>query len=283
MLFFRFCFIFLSLYICGFALEPQQDEIAKKITAAKDTFYAERDKAEQTLIDALMRKEATAKQAGDLKSLEAVRAELDAFRKEGKLPKLVPLTTYEMAMKSARTKLENVYLAAIKTYTQNDKIEQAKGVQTLLEEFRNPGSKAKQGDAPKLDPLPLDSENPLEISKPAESKTSAPPPAIVRPAFGADPLQANTVWRGTDNTLTITERKDDQYRAVYTNGKSFERQVRGTIKDGKLTWVLKDVVAIKGQPGGDHYWVLERTDKGFKLNQTTSDGKLAKISLTLVK
>jgi len=114
------------------AQEPVPDPIAAKITAAKDAFYAERDKAEEVLLAALARKEAAAKQTGDIKTIETVRAETEAFRKEGTLPKSVPLTTYNTSMKTARTKLENVYLATIKTYTQADKIEEAKELQAEL-------------------------------------------------------------------------------------------------------------------------------------------------------
>jgi hypothetical protein len=211
----------------GRAEEPAADPIVAKITAAKDTFYAERDKAEQALIVLLEKKEASAKQAGDLKVIEAVRAESDAFRKEGILPKLVPLTVYEAAMKLARTKLENNYLAAIKDYIKQDKLDEAKILQTALDELRA---------GPKKNLVPN------------------------------DPFPAKSVWvseqGGEDSSvLTVLQRKEDKFEGQITSQK-VDRLIFGTVSNGKVSWDAKDVKALKGSKGPNNVGTFETDEKG---------------------
>ena len=192
-----------------------EDPIAKKVAAAKETFYADRDKAEKQLLELMTRRENTAKQAGDLKNLEAIRAEIAAFRSEGTLPKIVSPKDYETAMKLAKTKLENAYTAGIKNYTQAEKLDEAKQIQSLLDELK-----------------------------------AGAPAANAKAEFN-DPFVPNSVWVNEKQTqfITVRERKNDTFTANYTtfvNGKRHSFNVKGTIKDGKFEWLGKDAIDTEG-------------------------------------
>ena len=220
-------FAFLSLLqAAGRAETPE--EIAKKVTAAKDAYYAERDKADQALIELLTKKETTAKQAGDIKAIEAVRAESDAFRKEGKLPKLVPLTLYETAIKQAQTKLDNAFKQAIKAHTIADRLEDAKALQKQLETL--------------LSSAPRREEDPFVVNS-----------TWVRP--------------GGEQKLLVLQRQGEKFSAKYS-GPRVERIVTGTIKDQTIQWEGKDSKIIRGPADGDHTGKMSKDDKGWKIDFT---------------
>jgi hypothetical protein len=223
--------ILVAVQLCA----QETDPIPAKIAAAKDNFYAERDKAEKVLLDALARKENTVKQAGDLKALEAVRAEIQAFRQEGVLPKLIPTTVYATALKNAHAKLQNSYAEAIKAYTRTEQLDKAKEIQQQLDDLR------------------------------VEKNGSKIVPA-------ADPLEVNSVWQNSNLStgLTIKNRKDESFQGMMLHGKT-EREVLGTIKEGKIYWFLKT-----GDGGDHHYGVISKDDKGLKMDVTWQDSKNAK-------
>jgi hypothetical protein len=75
-------------------------------------------------------------------------------------------------------------------------------------------------------------------------------------AIGADLVQPNTVWTNEKNTFTILERKGESFRGTFSAA-GYTREVVGSIKDGKLVWLAKDVRVIKGNdPGGDNYGTI---------------------------
>jgi hypothetical protein len=51
-------------------------------------------------------------------------------------------------------------------------------------------------------------------------------------------------------------------------GGGFERLVTGTVKDGKISWLAKDVQAIKGGIGGDNQATLSSDKDGPLLDFT---------------
>jgi hypothetical protein len=117
-------------------LAADESPTASKVRIAKDLYYADRDKAEAALISALTRRLEAAKKSGDLKTLEALQTELDAFRSAATLPKLVPVRDYETALKVARTKYENVMAAGVKALTQAGSLEEAKALDQQLKDFQ---------------------------------------------------------------------------------------------------------------------------------------------------
>ena len=85
-----------------------------------------------------------------------------------------------------------------------------------------------------------------------------------RVAAPAGPFQAKSIWVGEDpkKILTVIERKGETFRARFDIGSEIEREVTGTIKDGKLSWFSKDVRVIKGDRGGDNSGTITRDDAG---------------------
>lgn len=234
--------IMIFLFSCSLvpALAQVDDPIAKKVGAAKETFYADRDKAEKQLLEALTRFENSFKQKGDLKSLETIRAEITAFRNEGTVPKIVPVREYETAMKLARAKLENAYLAGIKSYTQADKLDLAKELQKTLDEF-------KQSAKPAADPQ--------------------------------DFFQPKTSWTNEKRTtfLTVTERKGDDFKAnylVYAGNSKTRMVVTGKIKNGTFLWEGKDAIDTDGKPSiMNVQGVLRKDEAGNKIDFLKFDPK----------
>jgi serine/threonine protein kinase len=85
----------------------------------------------------------------------------------------------------------------------------------------------------------------------------------------ADFFQPGSVWgvdSHRDQTLTVLERQGERFKALFVVGRQV-REVKGTIKDGRLHWLARDVKAIAGNPGGDNEGVI----KGGVIEMTWSD------------
>jgi WD40 repeat protein len=94
------------------------------------------------------------------------------------------------------------------------------------------------------------------------------------PSGGSEPdlFQEGSVWVGTEGkdwTLTVGERRGDTFRGQFRQSSLIDRQVSGTIKDGKISWLARDVKAIKGGQGGDN----EGTLKGDTIDFAWHDAK----------
>ena len=74
------------------------------------------------------------------------------------------------------------------------------------------------------------------------------------------------------NVLTVIERKGDTFRARFeVGGGGIVREVTGVVKDGKLSWLAKDVRAIKGRPGDDNQATITSDKDGDLLDFTYSN------------
>ena len=107
----------------------------------------------------------------------------------------------------------------------------------------------------------------------AGPKVEKPPEP--KPAAATDPFQANTLWVvvGTASSLRITERTGDEFRGVFGNGRTIERKILGTVSDGKIAWLAKDVIAVKGGPGGNNSGTITQDKDGFRIDGTWQDGQ----------
>ena len=77
-----------------------------------------------------------------------------------------------------------------------------------------------------------------------------------------DPIQPNSVWLGqppwSTFIFTIKERRGETFKGRFeTASGSYIRDVTGTVKDGKISWLSKDVRAIKGGVGGDNEGTID--------------------------
>ena len=115
----------------------------------------------------------------------------------------------------------------------------------------------------------------------------------------ADALQPGTVWTGThflktaDNpeplaipaSLAVLERAGEIFKARYEVGAHI-RDIRGTIKDGRITWLARDVQVIKGHQGPDTQGTIQGEEISLTLSGVRpSDGTLTSgtIKLSLKK
>ena len=214
---------------CGFAAAADENPAEKKLAAAKEEYEKSAGNARAGLVADLKKKEEAAQKNGDLKTLEKVQAEAKAFDDGGELPKSVPVKNYESQMRTARAKLEEVYGVSVKQYTKDGNVALAKAIQQELDEFKKgmPVAATPQTDA----------------------------------------FSAKSVWvNDTKNhVLTVTERKGEKFTARFEVGDKIVREVSGTIKDGKLEWLAKNVRAVSGGAGGDNHGTLEKDKSGNKI------------------
>ncbi len=143
-----YCLLTLLLVVTSHSgATAEDDSIPLKLAAAKSKYDDAAEKARDSILDGLKKKAATAKNAGDLETLEAIQTETKAFEDAGVLPRSVPIKQYESQMKLARARLEESYNDAIKQYTKEGKIELAKAVRQEREEFLKPTAfKQFEGD-----------------------------------------------------------------------------------------------------------------------------------------
>ena len=85
----------------------------------------------------LKKKSDEVRSSGDLKLLERLRAEADAWEMKGELPKLISTRLYEDAVRKSRMKMEDAFKTAVKEYTKADNIERAKATEMELDEFKS--------------------------------------------------------------------------------------------------------------------------------------------------
>ena len=86
-------------------------------------------------------------------------------------------------------------------------------------------------------------------------------------ASAADYLQIGSVWLAEPGgwTFTILERQGERFKSLFVVGKQI-REVSGTIKNGRLRWLAKDVKVRAGNPGNDN----EGEIKGTSVEMTHS-------------
>ena len=108
----------------------------------------------------------------------------------------------------------------------------------------------------------------IEIKKLTPPKAS--PAADKLATAPADPFKTDTVWVNKEQkqTLTVLERKGETFRARFVIGETIDREIAGTVKDGKLSWLAKDVKAIKGTAGADNQATIIRDKDGDLLDFT---------------
>jgi formylglycine-generating enzyme required for sulfatase activity/predicted Ser/Thr protein kinase len=107
----------------------------------------------------------------------------------------------------------------------------------------------------------------IEIKELTPVKT-APAPKQPVSTTPANPFQEKSVWVNDKSAmmLTVIERKDNTFRAIWVVGNS-EQAVNGTVKDDKVFWLAKDVRNIKGNGGaGNNHGTLSIDKDGEKID-----------------
>lgn len=87
------------------------------------------------------------------------------------------------------------------------------------------------------------------------------------------PFQAKSVWVTIDKRiiLTVVERKGETFRATFM-GPTFDREIAGTVKSDKVSWLSKDIRAINGGAGGDNHGTITSGNDGDKIDFVWRDG-----------
>jgi hypothetical protein len=70
-----------------------------------------------------------------------------------------------------------------------------------------------------------------------------------------DSFKQNSVWSDGGVKLTVIERRGETFRARLECNE-WARNIKGSIKDGQVTWLAKDVQPITGGVGGDNYGTI---------------------------
>jgi hypothetical protein len=79
------------------------------------------------------------------------------------------------------------------------------------------------------------------------------------------PFKQKSVWSGEGIKLTVIERKGGTFRAKLET-KEWSRIVKGTVNEGKVTWLAKDVQPIKGGIGGDNFGTISKDEEGYRMD-----------------
>jgi hypothetical protein len=127
---------------CGLVATADEDAVRNGLVKARAAHKEAVEAAKDGVLGYLKNKAEVARKAGDFDLLKQFQAEAEAFRKDGKLPKSVPVQAardYEKALKTAHAGMEASYKAALKQYTIDNKLALAEAVRGELDEFKKGG------------------------------------------------------------------------------------------------------------------------------------------------
>lgn len=111
------------------------ETVKEKLFQAKKEYDGEAQKYRRGVSEALEKREAAARKAGDKKALDAVKIERERFDKGGELPSVVP-PALTAQMKAARTKLDKAYATAVKELVKQKEDAAAEAVEKEFAQFQ---------------------------------------------------------------------------------------------------------------------------------------------------
>ena len=113
------------------------DPVKEKLDKAKAAYDQQIDKAKAALVKSLDAKEEAARKAGNVKLVDQIKTEREAFETKGELPKTVSTANFTRDRKLAGNALELAYGTAVKEYLKGKKDDEAAALTKDLEEFKN--------------------------------------------------------------------------------------------------------------------------------------------------
>ena len=125
------------------------DLVGGKLAAAKEQFAKDLKQARGEVIGELRKKAETAQKAGDLKTIEKIEDEIKALEETGTMPMSIRATSYISSLRRARAMLADAYAEAVKGYTREGELAEAKAIQEEMEEFKRQGEDLKPKSARK--------------------------------------------------------------------------------------------------------------------------------------
>jgi uncharacterized protein (TIGR03067 family) len=91
------------------------EAVKEKLFQAKKAYDVEVQKFRKAVSDLLDKREVTARNAGDKKVVDQIKAEREAFEKNGEMPSMIPPNVQD-PLNAARMKLDKAYSTAVKEY-----------------------------------------------------------------------------------------------------------------------------------------------------------------------
>jgi hypothetical protein len=188
------------------AHSQEPDPIKEKLDKAKAAYDAEVAKVRQGVLDALQKREDAARNSGDKKAVDLVKAERQALEEKGELPKSVTTAAHHRDLQQARAALEAAYKQAIKSYLQGRMDAEADFVSKELKELQ-------------------------------EKTTAAPPPPM---------LVKGAVWEGKKANLPkgellpfvlkVTDVSGPRFAGEITIDKQYTFAVAGQVTGGQVVF-----------------------------------------------
>jgi hypothetical protein len=196
----------------------EPDPIKDSLEEAKATFQSELEKLRSQLLENLDKAEEKARQSGNKKLVDQIKAERAVFEKEGKLPRAVATSDYQQKKSKARATLVAAYLSAVTAYSRAKMDARAEAVESERKRFEQD--------------LPLDAFQPGSVWR---GKTDIT-------------VIGTTEKHSTAATLIVLERNGSSFKARFEDGTAI-REIRGTIDKGAIGWRATNVTAIQGGQG----------------------------------
>lgn len=187
------------------------DSIKTKLDKARSAYESEKEAIRKSILELFDKRETEAREKGDKKLVDLIKAERQVFEERPEIPKWVPLAIQRRAI-LARETMITAYQTAVKEFLKAKKDDEAALVEKELKLFQEAGT------------------------------TPVKPP--VNPV--ADSLQVGTLWSGTrvaTNTipwsLKVLRREGNRFSGEITIDKTRTYMVEGAINGEKITFTTE--------------------------------------------
>jgi hypothetical protein len=145
----------LACLVCSLALGSQDDPVKKDLARAKDAYDATVEKLRKGLLGALDAREKAARDRGDKKAVDGVKAEREKLKPAGEPPWSMMAAASRGELQKARGQLEAAYQRAVREYTKSSKDAEAAAAEKALDEFKRTASAGSPFAAKKLPAGPV--------------------------------------------------------------------------------------------------------------------------------
>jgi hypothetical protein len=130
-------FILAALLLSTTSILSADDEVKKKLDTARTAYKSELEKFRSAVNEWFDKRMDEARKDGNKKAVDQIKLERERFSTKGDLPQQTPGSLSSMP-KTARTRLESAFEAAIKEYTKAALDKQAAAIEAELAEFKKP-------------------------------------------------------------------------------------------------------------------------------------------------
>lgn len=145
----------LACLVCSLAFGSQDDPIQKDLAKARAAYDAAVEKLRKGLLGALDAREKAARDRGDKKAVDAVKAEREKLKPAGEPPWSLLTATMRGELQKVRGQVETAYQRAVREYTKASKDAEAAAAEKALDEFKRTASVGSPFAAKKLPAGPV--------------------------------------------------------------------------------------------------------------------------------